>query len=211
MDDAVTKNEWISALADGQLLGHDFAQALNRVATETDAVQCWKTYHLIGDVLRSPELARPDDGGAFLARLRASLELESPCPTPDIAHFTDPEMIARNAVATTASREKNTSKVESANAAVFSWKLVAGMASVAAVAAIGWGAAGQFGATANPTRLAVLPTGSQLAAPAVGGQVVLRDARLDELLNAHKQSGGSSALHMSAGFLRNATYESASR
>ena len=42
-------------------------------------------------------------------------------------------------------------------------------------------------------------------------QVMLRDPRLDELLAAHKQYGGATALQMPAGFLRNATFESPSR
>ena len=41
--------------------------------------------------------------------------------------------------------------------------------------------------------------------------VMLRDARLDELLAAHKQFGGTSALQMPAGFLRNATFDGADR
>jgi len=41
--------------------------------------------------------------------------------------------------------------------------------------------------------------------------VMLRDPRLDELLAAHKQAAGASALQTPAGFLRNATFEGASR
>jgi sigma-E factor negative regulatory protein RseA len=35
----------------------------------------------------------------------------------------------------------------------------------------------------------------------------VRDARLEELLSAHKQFGATSALQESSGFLRNATFE----
>jgi len=44
-----------------------------------------------------------------------------------------------------------------------------------------------------------------------GQPVMLRDPRLDELLQAHKQFGSTSALQMPAGFLRNATFEEPSR
>jgi sigma-E factor negative regulatory protein RseA len=44
-----------------------------------------------------------------------------------------------------------------------------------------------------------------------GPQTMLRDPRLDELLAAHKQYGGASALQMPAGFLRNATFEAPQR
>jgi sigma-E factor negative regulatory protein RseA len=37
--------------------------------------------------------------------------------------------------------------------------------------------------------------------------VIVRDARLEELLAAHKQVGGNSALQMPSGFLRNPTFE----
>jgi sigma-E factor negative regulatory protein RseA len=40
-------------------------------------------------------------------------------------------------------------------------------------------------------------------------QVMLRDPRLDELLEAHRQAGGAS--QMPSGFLRNATFEAPSR
>jgi sigma-E factor negative regulatory protein RseA len=49
------------------------------------------------------------------------------------------------------------------------------------------------------------------AAASVEPSVMLRDARLDELLAAHRQFGGTSALQTPAGFLRNATFEQPGR
>jgi len=43
------------------------------------------------------------------------------------------------------------------------------------------------------------------------GAVMLRDPQLDALLAAHRQHGGVTALQMPAGFLRNATFNEASR
>jgi sigma-E factor negative regulatory protein RseA len=40
-------------------------------------------------------------------------------------------------------------------------------------------------------------------------QVMLRDPRLDQLLEAHRQAAGGA--QMPSGFLRNATFEGASR
>jgi sigma-E factor negative regulatory protein RseA len=40
---------------------------------------------------------------------------------------------------------------------------------------------------------------------------MIRDSQLDELLAAHQQSAGISALQMPAGFLRDATYERPAR
>jgi sigma-E factor negative regulatory protein RseA len=41
--------------------------------------------------------------------------------------------------------------------------------------------------------------------------VMLRDPQLDELLAAHRQLGGGSALQTPAGFLRNATFDAPRR
>ena len=40
---------------------------------------------------------------------------------------------------------------------------------------------------------------------------LIRDARLDQYLAAHKQFGGSSALGVPSGFLRSATYDASER
>jgi sigma-E factor negative regulatory protein RseA len=50
-----------------------------------------------------------------------------------------------------------------------------------------------------------------LADPPDAQQVMLRDPQLDAMLAAHRQAGGAPALQMSAGFLRNATFEGTSR
>jgi sigma-E factor negative regulatory protein RseA len=55
------------------------------------------------------------------------------------------------------------------------------------------------------------PVTAQGAALAQAPQVMLRDARLDALMAAHKQFGGTSALQMPAGFLRNATFDGSER
>ena len=113
-----------------------------------------------------------------------------------------------------------------ANDGVFRWKLVAGLASFAAVAAIGCGALGsigpQPGAGAQLARSAAPAVGTTqvmaLAAPVPAASqaadmapVMLRDARLDELLAAHRQTVGASALGNAAGFFRNATFEGPGR
>ena len=113
---------------------------------------------------------------------------------------------------------------EASNASVFRWKMVAGFASLAAVAAVGWTSlAGIQGGTQGPAsasqQLAAAPAATATTlnpavvavADADGQQVMIRDPRLDELLAAHKQFGSTSALQMPAGFLRNATFESPGR
>ena len=92
-----------------------------------------------------------------------------------------------------------------ANASVFRWKLAAGFASIAAVAAVGW----QVLMVQAPT--AIAPQLAQTAAPNVvavaaqdGKTVMLRDPNLDALLTLHEQYGTRPSLQVPAEFLRNA-------
>lgn len=56
MNDDLTKREQLSALADGELSAAELQAAL--AYAQSDAGQQeWRMYHLVGDVLRSPELA----------------------------------------------------------------------------------------------------------------------------------------------------------
>ena len=103
-------------------------------------------------------------------------------------------------------------RVEAANEPVFRWKLVAGAASLAAAAAIGWNWVGVADSRAAGAQLALQqaapavvataeapkPAAPSLAATRVmigngNPQVMLRDPRLDQLLEAHQQAGGASA------------------
>lgn len=206
------RREQLSALADGQLQGAELADALD-YAGQDEAMATWQLYHLVGDVLRSSELAKPVDTD-FMSRLRTELAKE---PLPVRAQ--EPVQVALVVPAAAVA----------ANASVFRWKMAAGFASLAAVAAIGWSSLSSL--QSGPGQV---PGGAQLAqsserlvgatsmpsapaAPVVavadadGQQVMIRDPRLDELLAAHKQFGSTSALQMPAGFLRNATFETPSR
>jgi len=57
------------------------------------------------------------------------------------------------------------------------------------------------------------PSTSTASLDSAGEQqaVMLRDPRLDALLAAHRQFGGTSALQMPSGFLRNATFDEGQR
>lgn len=200
------RSEQLSALADGQLQGDEFAAAL-AWAAEDDGRDTWGVYHLVGDVLRSSDLARPVNP-AFLSRLRDELAKETPPQRPQAPVELDPlDHVAVHLP-------------EAANASVFRWKMVAGFASLAAVTAIGWtslsqlqgaGGPGAQLAASSPERATAQGAPVVAVADADGQQVMIRDPRLDELLAAHKQFGSTSALQMPAGFLRNATFETPGR
>ena len=203
MIDELSQREQLSALADGQLQDGEWRDAVS-FACGDEGRSTWELYHLVGDVLRSPELARPANP-AFMARLREQIAQETISPRP-----------AEPLVAVVAAAGVD----RAANASVFRWKMVAGVASLAAVAAIGWTSLATLQGTGQTPggQLASAPTRSVVpAAPVVavvdsdGQQLMLRDPRLDELLAAHKQFGSTSALQMPAGFLRNATFESPGR
>lgn len=213
MTENLNQKEMLSALADGQLSGNALTQALE-FSSQDEGRETWQLYQLVGDVLRSPELARPVDNGDFLARLRTQLAQEA-APVAQ-ATASSPTAPAQPVLT------QFTPPPQAANDSVFRWKMVAGLASLAAVVTLVWSAVGGLGGPPAGAQMAAVPapvTASvSVQAPAVAvadsqasQQVMIRDPRLDELLAAHKQFGGTSALQLPAGFLRNANFEAPKR
>ncbi|MGJ7508008.1 sigma-E factor negative regulatory protein [Variovorax sp. GT1P44] len=213
MNNTNTVHEQVSALADGHLRDDEFAHVIGKVSADDDLRATWQTYHLVGDVLRSGVHATCSDTSLFLSRLQGRLAAEPMVPalTPVLLEATPVQR-----------------RVEAANEPVFRWKLVAGAASLAAAAAIGWNWVGTGGPGATGAQLAaVQPVAPTVVATALqpqlpqaltptkviigngNPQIMLRDPRLDQLLEAHQQAGGAS--QMPSGFLRNATFERPSR
>ena len=197
--DKMQMHEMISALADGQLRGDALEHVIQTVATDPQARTAWHTYHLIGDVLRTGNLPVGTSPAAFLAGFQVRLERD--------------RVVQPAAVATAPMRQVPQpvgSAVPAANDPSFRWKLVAGFASLAAVAAVGWSAVGSLAKPEQPQLATVVPQGA--VAVAERPPVMIRDPRLDEMLAAHRQlGGGASALQTPAGVLRNATFESPAR
>jgi len=195
----------LSALADGELSGNEFDQMMLACERDPTLLGSWQEYHLIGDVLRSPDLSRIGCSAEFLTRLQSRLAHETlyshvPDAVDISAHPAKPMVIAPLLMPR-----------QSANDPVFRWKLVAGFASAITVAVTVWMLTVPTGSTgsqlaqsslSSPSRQASQPV---LVASPQGS--MLRDARLEELLAAHKQVAGNSALQMPSGFLRNATFE----
>lgn len=189
-----SQREQLSALADGQLAPEDMAQAM-AFADSGEGRQTWQLYQLVGEVLRLPELAHHAQHDV-LSGVRAQLARE---PRPTLTQVA--------AAGPTAP--------EAANSAVFRWKLVAGLASVVAVAALAWTALpmGSSGVDAGmqlaegAAPLQSVPATTMVAMQGGGGApVMLRDPRLDELLAAQRQYSSAAALQMPANFLRNANF-----
>jgi sigma-E factor negative regulatory protein RseA len=214
-DDVLKLHERLSALADGELDGDETAQLLAVPRAEHDGLHAtWQTYHLIGDVLRGGEQSAVHASSDFLSRLQTRLAEEPPlAPARPVA-----VPVAESVAVAVHGREP-------ANDASFRWKMVAGCASFVAVAALAWTVVGGAGSAVPQPQMAAAeaPVVEAKAAPQVieqevrlpsgEAQVMLRDARLDELLAAHKQAGSSSALQMPvpAGLLRSATFTAPER
>lgn len=187
-------HELISALADGELRGRDFARAMALIDASAEARAFWHASHLAGDVLRARELASAAAGDAdFAARLRQRLQAE-----PTAGHH-------RHAPPPGAPGKRQR---PAANEAGMRWKLVAGFASFALLTGVAWHLVSDGGAGGAGPQLALrtAPAENLQQAPAM-----IRDPRLDQLLAAHQQLGGATALQKPAGFLRSATYERPAR
>lgn len=202
----------LSALADGELGDDELDAVLGAYARSADMRADWHCYHLIGDVLRGgTQLSATVSPQIFVEGVEKRLRLA------DSDAFERPSAEQAPMVRGTA-----------ANDSVMRWKLVAGVASVAAVVAVSWGALQNTGGGMGPgqemassLRLVEAPSstvpvvaqaGPSGASAAIvevdtGQGTLIRDARLEQMLAEHRQYGGMSALQMPAGFLRNATYD----
>ncbi len=192
----VSVQEQLSALHDGELSRAD-AAALVRASLDDDGVGVmlqWRSMSAISAVLREQQ-------------------------SGTVAHSV--------ASGDAAVRPALMPQREAANDGLFRWKMVAGVAAFAAVGSLAWALLGGVGALGEkalaqggvmaqsqnaPTINASATSASGQARVAFGGQksvqidgqevTMIRDSRLDELLAAHRQFGGSSALQQPAGSLR---------
>jgi len=202
--------ERLSALVDGELDGDATAQACGDWRENGEARASWHAYHLIGDVLRSDDLARdPARDLGFLASLRTRMQHEPVVLAPQPL-----EPVAPNALA----------GIHAANGGTrggrrWSWiapsAVAAGFVAVTGVVMLTRGPSAPAGAPVGASSLAqVAPAAPPLMTAStlpsepsvqIASGKLIRDARLDRYLAAHKQFAGSSALGVPSGFLRNAT------
>ena len=179
------QQELLSALADGEIASDEDVFLSGPLYAD------WDSYQVIGQALRSgrggPELTGADP--AFLSRLNLRLADEKMyLPVIPVSEQTAIILPTQPA----------------ANEAVFRWKMLAGFASVTAAVIVGWSFAG-LSETPQSVQLSQIPAPEQVLVASPQGPVV-RDARLEELMTAHRQFAGSS-LQAPSGFLRNAGFE----
>lgn len=231
MSDELNK-QGLSDLMDGHADAPGVSRACAAWRSDAKAREDWHLYHVIGDVLRTPELAprarsRAAFGtldtltdSAFLAAVRTRLALEpvvlAPEPVPEVA---SPGSLPR---------ERSAAGLPQARSRM-GWRapmaVAAGFMSVAAVIAVtrmgGLGAdptapvlASNVSATSTVLTVATVPPSQSVgsvggavkpsAAPVmlVNDQRMVRDARLDRYLAAHRQFGDGPVGALPGGVVR---------
>lgn len=199
--------EALSALVDGEADAGTAASLSARWRDEAALRERWHSYQLIGDVLRSEELAGRGCDAAFLQRLRAQLDREPVVLAPRADRVAE-----ESATALPRQRAAGRGLRRWATPVAVAAGFLAVIGSLAVTRLSGPQADAPQLAQA-PVVPAEAPQRVVLAAPVdqvePASGVLIRDARLDQYLAAHKQFGGSSALSVPSGFLRSATYDGA--
>ena len=226
-DPRTAARERMSALADGALDAHAVASACALWRVDADARATWHAYQLIGDVLRSDDLAQGARSDAsFMQALRTRLANEptvlapQPLPPADLQPAGAPTHEITDARGSRRWGWLAPSAVAAGFVAVASVLMVTRMPDSAAGAgpAVASLAPAQAAVTAAATASMAGPSALLPAAPVTsdmqafaGNSQFVRDAQLDGYLAAHKQFAGSSALGVPSGFLRSATVEMVGR
>jgi sigma-E factor negative regulatory protein RseA len=198
--------EQLSALADGEVDSTAAGAACGAWKTDAELRRTWHAWHLIGDVLRSEDLASSAERDQrFLVALRGRLALEpvvlAPEPLPEAASPVAGRRVGGRWL------------VPSAVAAGFT--LVVGTFVVlgptgAPDPAVTTLARSSPAAVESPiVQASVREPVAPVPAVAVNGMV--RDPRLERYLAAHKQFAGTSALGVPSTFLRSATVDAEPR
>ena len=193
--------ERLSALADGELDGGDPATACAAWAGSADARRDWHAWHLIGDVLRSEDLASPARRDRRLcAAIHARLREEPVvlAPSPAVRRPSSAWPIGAAAAAGLALVVGTVLLLRPGDAPTPPTLAAAQPSAPPTVVAA---------ATPAP---AAMPASLE-SEPVVADVRLIRDAQLDRYLVAHKQFAGTSALGVPSVFLRSATVDSASR
>lgn len=185
----------LSAMVDGESSADEQTLLLQQWRSDESTRRDWHLYHLVGDVMRSEDLAqRPSTDLQFLVGLRERLAAEPVVLAPQA--LTRPERAGwgRNAL--------RRARRWSAPAAV-----AAGVLSVSGVAVmmrgqVPLGGEPQLLAVASGTAPAASAPSALSAAPGAqaGGGVLVRDPALDRYLELHRQQARTASLAAPDGF-----------
>lgn len=170
---------------------------------DPSARAAWHEYHLIGDVMRSQDLCTdPARDAAFLGRLRERLATEAPIVAPNLV--TD----LRPRAGVTAGRLRSMRWMAPAAVAA-GFVVVAGVLIVARTTSGDPAAApmlasqGATGSTTAPTLRVAAPVAETLTSMEQVDARLIRDARIDSYLQAHRDMRVSPVAASPGGALRN--------
>jgi sigma-E factor negative regulatory protein RseA len=214
----------MSALMDGELDESQVASLCTAWRTDRQCRADWHAYHLIGDVLRSEELANPASrDGEFMSRLRERLEREPVVLAPTRADAGQPAAQPTTATAAAVGAGARSTGDRGTGAVVAHarrrallpsfrsrWATPVGVAAgVVMVAGAVWSTRGDPDGSASWWSPATVAT----AASAVGAdeRAALAEAEMARYLRAHREYSGSTTLSPAAGYLRNAAYDAGTR
>lgn len=209
----------LSALADGEAQPQDVARACAAWRDQPDARAAWHSYQMIGDVMRSEDLAHASDADAFLNKFRERLAQEPVVLAPSAAQAAQVQRAAAEAKVASSVHPLKRRAWAGPMAVAAGFVMVVGalMSSPllpggngsntvdATVAQAGSGftqAAGSSvngfmpvqwtgGVVAEPARMPGLSIGSGASFNRPGDVVIVRDPRLDQALAA--EHGGQGA------------------
>jgi sigma-E factor negative regulatory protein RseA len=200
--------ERLSAFADGELDAQGASAACADWRSDESARSRWHAYQLIGDVMRSDDLASTaTKDSAFLLALRARLADEPVVLAPQPLPAPEPLPVAASSASVVSSKR------------TWGWlapaAVAAGFVAVAGSLTVMWAPlknndSSAMLAAAEPARaLAASAPVVEMTEPqvlVVNGQVI-RDPRLDRYLAAHKQFAGAAMLGVPSAFVRSAAAE----
>ncbi len=175
---ASSRGERLSAFVDGELFGEEH---LNKFISELDHEDraSWSHYHLIGDAMRSDDLAvSPATSSAFLAGFAARLEREPHVLAPAALP------VARRLLALR--RRVVPAFAVAAAAATLTWIAVPQLQGVPGGSGVSQVASIQSHGDAMQ-RVAMASVPAVTAAQPVQDGNIIRDASLDQYLEAHQQ------------------------
>jgi sigma-E factor negative regulatory protein RseA len=191
----------LSALADGDATDSEAARAFQAWRDDTDARSTWHAYQVIGDVLRSDDLATaPAADESFLVALRARLAVEPVvlAPQPRVAAEPVALPIAANARAHSRGRWQNSLAMAAGFLAV--------IGGINFVRPFSHGTGATLASNAAPASAAVLATAAPANANGIVATSAQTQANADQLapyLAAHRQSTMSGPFQMPGGDIRN--------
>jgi sigma-E factor negative regulatory protein RseA len=187
---ASSRGERLSAFVDGELSGEEH---LNKFISELDHEDraSWSCYHLIGDALRSDDLAiSATASGTFLAGFAARFEQEPHVLAPAAMP------VARRLLALR--RRMVPAFAVAAAAATLTWIVVPQLQGVSGVAQVA--SVQSHGDSLQRVAMASVP--AVTVQPAAQDGNIIRDASLDQYLEAHQQFAQQPAMPGSMPLIR---------